>query len=234
MWFVQRERERSDFSVNLNELEPAWREVLLARAKRAPVARNDVLYMPGDPARSVYFVLAGRVKVVRALSSGAETIVAIRKPGDIVGEYGWMSREAQRETSAVVLDPGEVATLDASQFERLLLADVVLSTAFARGVARRLDALELELTELAGKSVPGRLVDLLGRLGFEHGVRIADGTLRIGINLTHQDLADLIGTSRETLTRELSVLADVGLIRVAPRSIVLLQPRAFPNAARRE
>ena len=47
-------------------------------------------------------------------------------------------------------------------------------------------------------------------------------------------LADLIGTSRETLTRELSVLADVGLIRVAPRSIVLLQPRAFPNANRRE
>jgi CRP/FNR family transcriptional regulator len=220
--------------MNLADLEPAYREVLLAQTKRAPAARNDVLYMPGDPARSVYFIISGRVKIVRTLSSGAETIVAIRKPGDIVGEYGWMSGAAKRETSAIVLDPGEIATLDATQFERLLLADVLLSAAFARGVARRLDALEIELTELAGKSVPGRLVDLLGRLGFEHGVRVADGTLRIGINLTHQDLADLIGTSRETLTRELSVLADVGLIRVAPRSIVLLQPRAFPNANRRE
>jgi CRP-like cAMP-binding protein len=220
--------------MNLSDLEPAYREVLLAQAKRAPVARNDALYTPGDPARSVYFVLAGRVKVVRTLSTGGETIVAIRKPGDIVGEYGWMSREARRETSAIALDPGEVATLDAAQFERMLLADVLLSAAFARGVARRLEALELELTELAGKSVPGRLVDLLGRLGYEHGVREADGTLRIGINLTHQDLADLIGTSRETLTRELSVLSDVGLIRVFPRTIVLIHPRAFPNASRRD
>jgi CRP-like cAMP-binding protein len=220
--------------MNLNDLDPAWREVLLAQAKRAPAARNDALYRPGDPAHSVYFVLAGRVKIVRTLSSGAETIVAIRKPGDILGEYGWMAGEAVRETSAIVLDPGEVAILEAARFERLLLADVLLSSAFARGVARRLEALETELTELAGKSVPGRLVDLLGRLGYEHGVREADGTLRIGINLTHQDLADLIGTSRETLTRELSVLADVGLIRVFPRTIVLLQPRAFPNAGRRE
>ncbi len=220
--------------MNLSDLEPAWREVLLAQSKRTPLARNDVLYTPGDPAHSVYFVLAGRVKVVRTLATGGEAIVALRKPGDIVGEYGWMSREARRETSAIALDPGEVAVLDAGRFERLLLADVLISSAFARGVARRLDALEIELTELAGKSVPGRLVDLLGRLAYEHGVRDEDGHLRIGINLTHQDLADLIGTSRETLTRELNVLADVGLIRVAPRAIVLIQPRAFPNASRRE
>jgi CRP-like cAMP-binding protein len=58
--------------------------------------------------------------------------------------------------------------------------------------------------------------------------------LRLGIDLTHKDLADLIGTSRETLTKELGVLADVGLLRVAHRTIVLLQPQAFPFARRRE
>lgn len=219
--------------MNLGDLEPAWRDVLLAQARRAAVARNDALYLPGDVARYVYFVMAGRVKIVRTLASGAETIVAIRKPGDVVGEVGWMYPQSRRETSAIALDPGEVAILDAAQFERLLLADVLLAGAFARGIARRLDALEIELTELAGKSVPGRLVDLLGRLAAEHGQTEADGTVRIGISLTHQDLADLIGTSRETLTRELGVLADVGLLRVAPRSIVLVQPRAFPNARRR-
>jgi CRP/FNR family transcriptional regulator len=217
--------------MNIDELDRAWREVLLAQARQAATARNDHLFTPGDPARFVYFVLAGRVKIVRSLSSGAETIVGIRKPGDIVGEFDWMPAHGRHETTASVLDPGKVAILEATTFERLLLADVLLAGAFARGLARRLDALEIELTELAGKSVPGRLVDLLGRLGYEHGVREPDGTLRIGINLTHQDLADLIGTSRETLTRELNVLADVGLLRVAPRSIVLVQPRAFPNAS---
>jgi CRP-like cAMP-binding protein len=56
----------------------------------------------------------------------------------------------------------------------------------------------------------------------------------LGLDLTHKDLADLIGTSRETLTKELGVLADVGLLRVAHRTIVLLQPQAFPFARRRE
>jgi CRP-like cAMP-binding protein len=58
--------------------------------------------------------------------------------------------------------------------------------------------------------------------------------VRIALSLTHKDLADLIGTSRETLTRELGVLADVGLVRVSQRTIVLVQPRAFPFARRRE
>jgi CRP-like cAMP-binding protein len=61
-----------------------------------------------------------------------------------------------------------------------------------------------------------------------------DGHVRIALNLTHKDLADLIGTSRETLTKELGVLADVGLVRVAQRSIVLLAPKAFPFARKRE
>ena len=66
----------------------------------------------------------------------------------------------------------------------------------------------------------------------EHGVS-EDGTVRIALNLTHQDLADLIGTSRETLTKELGVLADIGLVRVAHRTVTLVQPRAFPFAMRR-
>ena len=75
---------------------------------------------------------------------------------------------------------------------------------------------------------------MLGKLAREHGVEEPDGTLRIALNLTHKDLADLIGTSRETLTKELSVLADVGLLRVAQRTITLVQPRAFPFARKRE
>ena len=98
----------------------------------------------------------------------------------------------------------------------------------AAGVTRRLAAAEQELTELSGKSVPGRLVDVLGRLASNHGIDEPDGTLRIGMNLTHKDLADLIGTSRETLTKELAVLVDIGLLRVAHKTVTLVQPQAFP------
>ncbi len=216
--------------MNVAQLDDARREALLAGGKRSAVARHELLYTPDDEANCVYVVESGRVKIVRSNAAGLESIVGIRNPGDLFGELSWMAERARRTTSAIALDAGSVCRLDAAVFERRLLADAVVSASFARGLALRLATLERELTELAGKSVPGRLVDVLGRLAADHGMRERDGTLRIALSLTHKDLADLIGTSRETLTKELSVLADVGLLRVEHRTIVLLQPQAFPFA----
>jgi CRP-like cAMP-binding protein len=218
--------------VNVLELPAPQRDGLLAGARRSRVVRGATVYMPGDPANCVYAIDSGRIKIVRTNSSGAESIVGIRNPGDLFGELTWLGDETVRATSAIALDPSEVRRLDASFFERRLREDGALAAAFARGIARRLATIERELTELEGKSVPGRLVDVLGRLAADHGVAQDDGSLRIGINLTHKDLADLIGTSRETLTKELGVLADIGLLRIARRTIVLLQPRAFPRRRR--
>ena len=218
--------------MNVLQLDDARRVKLLANAKRIAMARADFLYMPGDDAHSVYVVESGRVKIVRTTANGSESIIGIRNPGDLFGELTWMSDGAKRTSSAVALDEGVVVRIDAMLFERRLRDDVVVSAAFARGMSLRLAIVERELTELAGKSVPGRLVDALGRLAADHGVREPDGTLRIALSLTHKDLADIIGTSRETLTKELSVLADVGLLRVSHREIVLVQPQAFPFARR--
>jgi len=220
--------------VNISELDPARRERLLADMRRFTMPRGAMVYTPGDAAQYVYAVESGRIKIVRTSPGGGESIVGIRNPGDLFGELTWLGETTVRATSALALDPSEVCRLDTATFERRLREDSALATAFARGIARRLADIERELTELEGKSVPGRLVDVLGRLAADHGVPEADGTLRIGISLTHKDLADLIGTSRETLTKELSVLADIGLLRVAQRTIVLLQPRAFPLRRRRE
>ena len=219
--------------MNVLDLDESRRESLLCDGKRLAVARGDLLYTAGDQADAVFVVESGRIKIVRSNASGSESIVGIRNPGDLFGEFTWMTADARRSTTAAALDPGTVCRLEAATFERRLRADPTLAAAFARGAAQRLAAVERELTELAGKSVPGRLVDVLGRLAADHGVREADGTLRIALSLTHKDLADLIGTSRETLTKELGVLADVGLLRVAHRTIVLLQPQAFPFARAR-
>ncbi len=218
--------------MNVNELDDEHRRALFANAKRTAVVRGDLIYTPGDSVDRIYVVERGRVKIVRSNAAGLESIVGIRNPGDVFGELSWMLGGALRTTSAIALDQGEIARIESACFERMLRDDGVLAATFARGIARRLATIERELTELAGKSVPGRLVDALGRLAADHGVREPDGTLRIGLSLTHKDLADLIGTSRETLTKELSVLADVGLVRVAHRTIVLVQPRAFPFARR--
>ena len=220
--------------MNLFELEAAQRDLLLRGARPVSCTRGELLFTVGDPADSVYFVMEGRIKVFRTHPSGAESIVGIRNPGNLFGELGWAMGERGRNNSASALVASDLRRVDAADFGRALRADGVLAAAFARGLVRRLTAVERELTELAGKSVPGRLVDILGRLAADHGIEEPDGSLRLGLDLTHKDLADLIGTSRETLTKELGVLADVGLLRVAHRTIVRLQPQAFPFARRRE
>lgn len=220
--------------MNLGELPPRDRDAILAEGRRTRIARGDFAYTPGAPADAVYFVIEGRVKIVRTRASGSESIVGIRSPGDVFGEISATLGTALRTTSAIALEDGALARIDVATFLRLLRADAALASAFARGLARRLAAAGRELVELAGKSVPGRLVDALGRLAADHGVREPDGALRIALSLTHKDLADLIGTSRETLTKELGVLADVGLVRVSHREIVLIAPQAFPFARRRD
>jgi CRP-like cAMP-binding protein len=220
--------------VNVRELDPALRAVLFADAKTRPVVRGEFIYTPGDAADCVYAVENGRVKIVRTSAAGGESIVGIRNPGDVFGELTAMNARAERTTSAIALDPGSVVRIDAPTFFRRLREDAMLASSFARGISQRLAIVERELTELAGKSVAGRLVDTLGRLAADHGVPDGEGHVRIALSLTHKDLADLIGTSRETLTRELGVLADVGLVRVSQRTIVLVQPRAFPFARRRD
>ncbi|HEV2740871.1 MAG TPA: Crp/Fnr family transcriptional regulator [Candidatus Elarobacter sp.] len=217
--------------MNLGDLEPERRAALLAGAKRVRLERGQSAYLPGDRADRVFFVRSGRVKIVRTSASGAEAIVGIRTAGDAFGELTSVD-EGVRATSAVAIEAVEADAIPAAAFGAALERDVAIARAFARGVARRLAAAEHELAELMGKSVPGRLVDALGRLAAEHGVPEPGGLVRIGMNLTHKDLADLIGTSRETLTKELNVLADVGLLRVAHKTITLVQPQAFPFARR--
>ncbi|MEA2787127.1 MAG: family transcriptional regulator, cyclic receptor protein [Candidatus Eremiobacteraeota bacterium] len=217
--------------MNIGDLEPGDRAALLAGAQRVRLARGELAYSPGDRADRVFFVRSGRVKIVRTHVSGAEAIVGIRTAGDAFGELTGIDGGV-RATSAIALESTEADAIGASAFAAAVEADVALARAFARGMARRLAAAEHELAELVGKSVAGRLIDVLGRLAAEHGVPGSGGTVRIGMNLTHKDLADLIGTSRETLTKELNVLADVGLLRVAHKTITLVQPQAFPFARR--
>ena len=220
--------------MNLSDLQGDARAQLIAGATTLKVARNEAVYSAGDAADRMYFVQTGRMKIVRSSAAGSEAIVGIRNPGDIFGELSPLQDVRFRSTSAVAIENAVVLALSAAVAIARLGERAELARAFTRGIARRLAEAERELAELAGKSVPGRLVDVLGRLAAEHGTMQDDGSLRIGINLTHKDLADLIGTSRETLTKELSVLADVGLLRVSHKTVTLVQPQAFPFARRRE
>jgi CRP-like cAMP-binding protein len=205
---------------------------MLEGAPERSAARGETLYLAGDDLRAVVVVLEGRVKLVVTSPSGAESIVGIRGAGEILGDLAALAHASVHETAAIAIDAVKVATVTLERFYAAAAATPESGREAARTAARRLGAAVLDLAELAGKSVAGRLVDALGRLGERHGELQPDGTMRIGINLTHKDLADLIGTARETVTKELGVLSEIGLVRVTHKTVTLVQPRAFPYALR--
>lgn len=218
--------------MNVAELEEPRRARLFGAGRITNLGRGDAAYVPGDSSDRVFVVESGRMKIVRTNAGGAETIVGIRAAGDVFGELSAIEPGRVRSTAAIAIDAATIRAVPAGVVIELLASDPAFARVFCGGLVRRLTEAERELTELAGKSVPGRLVDALGRLAAMYGEDAGDGTVRIGIHLTHRDLADLIGTSRETLTKELSVLADVGLVRVTHRTVTLVQPQAFPFARR--
>jgi CRP-like cAMP-binding protein len=186
------------------------------------VARGAYLYLPGDPARTVFLVRAGYVRLGRLAESGSELALDVAGPGEIVGE-GAVLGEAQRSHLAQCLTAVCAAPLPGAALEAALSRD----TARALELARRVAARSRRVEARAALNVLGdcrlRLARLLQELAERFGVDEPAGR-RIQARLTHEDLGRLIGAARETVTPLLCRWRALGAIAYDRRSLVLRAP----------
>ena len=204
---------------------------LRASMTETRLRRGDVLFHEGDSGDRLYIVADGKVKLGRTSSDGRENLLAILGPGQMFGELS-------------LFDPGpRSATVTAVTDADLRLALPRRPAALARGsprsVARGL------LTQLAGRlrkandvvadlvfsDVPGRvakaLLDLADRFG-----RTADDGVHVHHDLTQEELAQLVGASRETVNKALADFASRGWLRLEPRSVVIMDVERLSRRAR--
>jgi CRP-like cAMP-binding protein len=181
--------------------------------------RGEVIPGPEPRPDVIYLVKAGRVKVSAYSPDGKEQVLALLDRGDLFGDL--VPAESPVPTRVEALDRAVVCTLQRTAFEDIIRSTPDVALKVIRILARRLRAAEQEIEDLALRDVPGRLAALLLRLAEAHGV-LHDRGIRLLFRLTHQDLAQVIGSTRETVTMIMNRFQDDGLIAVEQRTLILL------------
>lgn len=185
-------------------------------------AKGASIFSEGDPADAMFIVAEGLVKLVSVSGKGAETILHLLKRGDIFGELFFA--EERRAFEAVATMDVVVTVIPRKSFEKILAGFPAVAQNFVRLLSRRLVKIEQEFAGFGHTWSYHRLGLILLQLGKEHGVKTGGGTL-IDLRLTHEDLAELIGTTRETVTTQMKRFRRMGLVKREGGRFILNEDR---------
>ena len=183
------------------------------------IRRRQVIYLPGDPGNAVYVVNGGRVKVSKVTRDGKELTLAYRGPGEVFGE-ACLIDGSPREEMAEAMENALVTEIERDHFEKLLSTQASLGYKLTKILAQRRREMETKIENLVFKDVNSKLAELLLRLGSEYGVDDARGTL-VALKITHQEMANLIGSTRETVSLTLAQFKRKGLIQTEGRKVII-------------
>lgn len=205
-------------------------KVLQAGATDVQLARGDRLFAEGDEGDSLYVVLDGKIKLTRAAPDGRENLISVLGPGEMFGELSLFDPRP-RTMSAFAVTEVRLAAL-AHEYLRTWLTgrpDVALHLLGA--LARRLRRTNEVMSDLVFTDVPGRVAKALLDLAARFGVQREDG-LQVNHDLTQEELAQLVGASRETVNKALADFVARGWIQLHPKSVLLIDPERMRRRAR--
>jgi CRP-like cAMP-binding protein len=188
--------------------------------------KDDYLFWEGEPAEWLVLVTEGQVKMIKHSESGRETILATFGPGQIVGEIGVLVGEVYPAT-AQALEPASTLNLHRDDYIELVRQYPDLAWALIQELGHRLQGAHETIRSLAVEKVERRVARVVLRMANTAGERLDDGTVRISVPLSRQDIADMAGTVIETAIRALSKFQKQGLIETREGYIVLLKPHAL-------
>ncbi len=164
----------------------------------------------GDPKRLVFLIKRGKIRITRLTADGKDVTVAVLGAGDMFGEETLFD-DVPRTTHAVCIEESLLCTAQAEDLFALLSRNPILALNVAKILNERLLDASAAMEDLAYARVPDRIMNLFERLAGEHGVP-AEGGVTIDVRLTHADIAALIGSTRETVSLEMSSLVKAGRI----------------------
>lgn len=204
------------------DLSPAEMDAIAARAPMQTVAAGTVFYSPEQRTEVLFILKQGRVRIFRLSPSGKALTTAIITPGTIFGEMTILGQR-MHNSFAEALEPCVICLMSREDVQQMLLNDPRIAARIAACLGERLVEMEQRLTDVVFKAVPQRIVSVLLTLG--DGGPSARRWPFVAplheVRLTHEQLAELVGTSRETTTKVLNELRDRGLIALRRGAIAL-------------
>jgi len=197
-------------------------EALESSITNIPCAVGKIFYAPEDTGEALFFIKEGKVQLYRISPDGRKLVTSTLGPGTIFGEMSLIG-QGMYHSFAEAVEECSVWKMDRGDLERLLLDRPQVALRILEVLGRRLLEVEARLEGIAFKTVAGRLASLLLRLMKEQGTTIR--------GLTHQNLADDVGTHRETATQTLTTFRTMGLLATGRKRIEILDPEGLQRIA---
>lgn len=204
------------------DLSPEELAALEFRMPQTNIAAGRLIYSPDDRGEVLFILKKGRVRLYRLSPDGKSLTTAIIEPDSVFGEMAILG-QGMHESFAEAIEDCTVCTLSRRDVQEVLLADPRVSRRLIELISRRLIEAERKLEDFAFKSVPERLVTLLLQLAHINPNE-QSAPITLPARYTHQQLAEMIGTYRETVTKTLNDFRSLGLVRSEKGKIQLVDP----------
>jgi CRP/FNR family transcriptional regulator, cyclic AMP receptor protein len=208
------------FSTLTDEEFTRIEHVFVTRAYR----KGQIIFLEEETGNYMYLVLSGKVKVSKAGVGGKETILAIHRTGDFFGEMSLLDGKTAPATVSAMED-AKIISISGSDFHKYLLHNEKVMLQIINVLCTRLRQV-WQTQSLSSSTADARIRMGIYELAKRHGVRDAHGTI-IDLKITHQELAEMVGTSRETVTRVLARLREQGIIEIDQRRMTLIDSEAL-------
>ncbi|CAB4756156.1 MAG: cyclic nucleotide-binding domain-containing protein [Actinobacteria bacterium] len=211
-------------------LDPEGAAALRASLTERAVAKGEIIFQEGEPGDRMYVILEGKVKLGQSSNDGRESLLAILGPGEMFGELSLFD-PGQRTSTATALTDAVILALSNEQLRPWLAGRPEVAAALLQALARRLRRTNEAMADLVFSDVPGRVAKALMDLGEKFGEITAEG-LMVTHDMTQEELAQLVGASRETVNKALADFAQRGWIRLESRQVMILDVERLGRRAR--
>lgn len=203
------------------DLDEGEMEAMAAAAPMRTYAAGELIYTPHQPLEALFILKKGRIRIFRVSPEGRALTTAVIEPGTIFGEMVILG-QLMHDSFAEALDEAVVCVMTKADVDRLLLADARIAARICETLGRRLGELENRLSDAIFKSVPERIASTLVTLAASTSSRPLGRSVQV--RLTHEQVAALAGTSRETTSKVLEEYAALRLVSLGRGRISILEP----------
>lgn len=211
-------------------LDPEGAAALRASLVARDVVKGDVIFSEGQPGDQMYVIVEGKVKLGQTSADGRESLLGVLGPGEMFGELSLFD-PGLRTSTATALTDSIVLALGNDQLRPWLSGRPEVAAALLQALARRIRRTNEAMADLVFSDVPGRVAKALMELGEKFGEVTTEGLL-VTHDMTQEELAQLVGASRETVNKALADFAQRGWIRLESRQVLILDVERLGKRAR--
>jgi CRP/FNR family transcriptional regulator, cyclic AMP receptor protein len=213
-----------------NALDDDSAAALQADVTIVQLARAERLFEEGASGDQLYVILDGKIKLTRAAADGRENLLSVLGPGEMFGELSLFDPRP-RTASAIAVTDSRLAALAHANLRNWLTGRPDVALHLLQALAQRLRRANDVMADLVFTDVPGRVAKALLDLADRFGTEQEDG-LHVNHDLTQEELAQLVGASRETVNKALADFAARGWLQLAAKSVLLIEPERLRKRSR--